>query len=101
MIGYCRIYVQHYGMIVRPLTNMTKKGSFVWTEEENKAFKELKAAMKTTPVLSMSDFEKRFEVHTNANNYGIGIVLMQNGQRLAYLSEALEIKKFEWSVHVK
>lgn len=99
--GYYRKFVQDYGIIARPLTAMTKKGLFVWTKEGREAFEKLKQAMTTTPVLALPNFEVLFEVHTDASDVGIGAVLVQKGQPLAFLSKALGVRKVEWSVYVK
>lgn len=41
--------------------------------------------MTTTPILAMPNFESMFEVHIDASDYEIGVVLVQEGRPLDYL----------------
>lgn len=83
------------------MTNLLKKGQFVWTDEASIAFEALKLAMTTAPVLQLPNFEKPFIVETDANCHGIGAVLMQGGHALAYLSKALGPKSVGLSIYEK
>ncbi|KAI9195228.1 hypothetical protein LWI28_012950 [Acer negundo] len=57
--------------------------------------------MTTTPVMVLLDFTKPFIVETDACNVGIGVVLMQNGRPLAFISKALPPRKLGLSTYEK
>ncbi|XP_031281911.1 uncharacterized protein LOC116140416 [Pistacia vera] len=79
-------FVNGYGKIALPLTNLLRKDAFHWIESSQKAFEELKQVITTVPVLSMPNFSKTFIIETDASRQGIDAVLMQEGRLLAFLS---------------
>lgn len=90
LAGYYRRFVQHFGMLARPLTELLKKGAlFIWTETCATAFQLLKQALISAPVLALPDFSKTFVIETDASDTGIGAVLQQGGHPIAYVSKAL------------
>ena len=71
-------FIQGYGSIAEPLSALTKKNIFKWGPETQVAFKQLKTAMVTTPVLKLPDFRQSFEIECDASSKGIEAMLMQN-----------------------
>jgi len=80
--------VKHYGLTAKHLTQLLRKKQFCWSTTAQLAFDSLKQAMSTTPVLALPNFNETFEVETDASDIGIGAVLMQKGQPVAFLSKA-------------
>ncbi|XP_073355335.1 uncharacterized protein [Aegilops tauschii subsp. strangulata] len=89
LAGYYRRFIKDYGTICRPLHDALKKGKFLWTAEQDKAFRKLQQALVTAPVLALPNFNVPFTLETDASGYGIGVVLMQEGRPLAYYSSSL------------
>ena len=57
--------------------------------------------MTRTPVLALPNFQEPFTIETDACHDGIGAVLMQQGQPIAYLSKALGEKHKALSIYEK
>lgn len=90
LAGYYRKFVQHFAIIARPLTDLLKKGAlFVWTSTHTTAFETLKQALIKAPVLALPNFSKPFQLQTDASDNGVGVVLLQDGHPLAFVSKAL------------
>lgn len=85
LTGYYRHFVEHYAIIAAPLTNLLKKDTFVWSEEAESAFTDLKRPMTSAPVLRLPNFGLPFCVETNASDVGIGAVLCKTIIRLRFL----------------
>jgi len=59
-----------------PLSKLLKKSQEVlWEEEQETAFRNLKEAITSHPVLTLYDPVRRHEVHTDASSKGIAGVL--------------------------
>ncbi|XP_035551089.1 uncharacterized protein LOC118349674 [Juglans regia] len=68
-----------------------------------RAFNELKSVVTSPPVLNLSDFSKPFTIVCDASGKGkgIGVVLMQLEQPLAYLSKEIKGKALLFSTYEK
>jgi len=64
-------------VISKPLTDLLKKDGFKWSEGASQAFEKLKEALTSAPVLALPNNSAMFIVETDACDYGIGAVLMQ------------------------
>lgn len=71
--------ISDFAQIFQPLTKLLKIGiHFKWGEEQQNAFRSLKKQLIEAPVLTCPDFKKPFVLQTDASNYGLGTVLIQN-----------------------
>lgn len=101
LAGYYRRFVQHFGIIAKPLTDMLRADNFIWTPHSEAAFVQLKQALTSAPVLALPDFTKPFTVETDASGLGIGAVLSQNKHPIAFLSKSLSPRNQALSVYDK
>jgi len=86
--GYYRYFIQEYSKIAHPLLDLTKKAIvWDWTKRQHKAFEELKTRMCSRPVLTQPDFNKPFFLQTDASAYGVGAILLQEGEHHAVASQ--------------
>jgi len=101
LTGYYRRFVYNYGKMARPLTQLLKKGSFSWTVESTEALHKLKAAVTTASVLKLPDFSQDFCIECDASWIGLGPMLSQNKQPIAFFSKALAETSLTKSVYEK
>jgi len=89
--------------IVTHLTNLLKKSSetYEWDEACNEAFETLKGILVKVLVLKLFDFDKNFEIHSNAFDFAIGGVLLQDGKLIAFENKKLNKTEQRWPTHEK
>jgi hypothetical protein len=87
LAGYYRKFINGFGAIVAPLTQLLKKNSFQWTEDATSAFVSLKKALSSAPVLHLPDFQQYFIVECDASGSGFGAVLHQGSGPIAFFSK--------------
>jgi hypothetical protein len=93
LAGYYRKFVENFGLIAKPLTDLLKKHVlFVWTSDHDPTFVKLKHALVNAPVLALPNFNKSFLIEIDASDKGVGAVLMQEGHPIAYVSKPLGAK---------
>lgn len=94
LCGYYRRYVPGFAGIARPLHKVCNKGTkFVWTDECQNAFADLKEALTSAPVLAYPVLNLPFSLDTDACDKSVGAILSQkeNDQEkvIAYMSKSL------------
>ncbi|GKD19494.1 putative reverse transcriptase domain-containing protein, partial [Tanacetum coccineum] len=87
-------FIPNFSSIMAPLTDCIKGKSFVWTEEAELAFQDVKEKLTTTPILILPDFFNVFELHTDASKVAIGRVLSQVVQAVKHWRHYLFHKEF-------
>ena len=76
--------------IIQTLTVLTShKVKFKWTKLEQKAFDDIKNSVYQDTLLAYPDFNRRFDIHTDASDYQLGEVIIQNGKPIAFYSRKL------------
>ncbi|CAI7778640.1 unnamed protein product [Closterium sp. NIES-53] len=91
-VNNVRRFIPNMAGIIGPLTDLLHKDrNFVWGEEAEADFQELKSFLVSPPVLRIADPSKPFEVVTDASNFAIGAILLQdfeNGQQPLRVTQA-------------
>nr|GFB48076.1 putative reverse transcriptase domain-containing protein [Tanacetum cinerariifolium] len=83
LAGCYRRFVEGFSRLALPLTKLMRKGeNFVWNEEREKSFEELKQRLVSAPVLTLPSSSGGFQIYSDASKKGIGCVLMQHGKSL-------------------
>ena len=76
--------------LIAPLTEISGRNStFEWSERQEKAFHAIKAKVAEEALLTYPDFNKPFELHTDASDYQLGGVVSQDGKPIAFYSRKL------------
>ena len=89
MVTYYRKMCPRCAYILELLTNLSrlpKKSCIEWTPECIGVFEQMKAIITHNVLLAYPNHNEPFEIYTDASNYQLGAVLMQNGRHVAYYS---------------
>ena len=92
MVQYYRDLWPKRSEILLPLTDLTKgakQGPIVWTPQAENAFIEMKRIIARETILAYPDFNKKFSIYTDASDFQLGAVIMQEGKPLAFYSRKL------------
>ena len=102
LVNYYRRFIRNLAKIAAPLTELLKKDNpFVWSSLQESAFRMLKQVMTQAPVLAIFDPSKNVTVHTDASQFAIGAVLMQEGRVIAFESRKLSSAEINYPIHEK
>lgn len=100
MAGYYRWFIKDFSKIARPLTQLLRKDvKFLWTEDCEESFQELKRRLTNAPVLTLPRMGMNFTVYCDASKTGLGCVLMQNQKVIAYASRQLRPHEVNYPTH--
>jgi transposase InsO family protein len=112
-LGFCNFYrkfVREYGRIAKPLNTLTKKGEgFLWTQDCQIAFDELKRRLLTAPILRHFSYDQGVDtqVETDASDGVLAGVLLQKHPQdedwhpVAFYSETMQGPEHNYPIHDK
>jgi hypothetical protein len=103
LASYYRKFIKNFAKIATPLTNFLKKfaRTYEWDGACDEAFETLKGILVEASVLKLLDFDKDFEIHSDASDFAIGRVLVQDGRLVAFESKKLSETERRWPTHEK
>jgi hypothetical protein len=101
LTGYYHRFVKNYGNISSPLNTLLKNNSFTWTPTVPQDFQTLNMAMCTTPILGLPNFTKTVFLECDSSRKEICVVLMQEGQPLAFTSKQMSKRNLGKSIYEK
>ena len=84
---YAIVDIRNFSTIAAPLTDCFRKGKFYWGKDQDVSFALLKEKLSSVPILAFLNFEKLFEVQTDACMTGIRAALTQVVQPIKFFSE--------------
>jgi hypothetical protein len=98
MVNYYKDMWRHRSHLLAPLTDLTsnkdgtvgkKRGPIKWETVHQEAFDKIKQVIIDDVMLSFPDFNKPFEIHTDASDFQLGAVIMQERKPVAFYSRKL------------
>lgn len=107
LCGYYRRFIKDFAKIAKPLNRLLKEVSeFIWTNEQETAFQQIKRCLISEPVLQYPDFTKEFTLVTDASQEALGAVLSQgtvgkDDRSISYASRTLNSAEKSYSTTEK
>ena len=100
LAGYYRKFVEGFSKLAAPLTKLTRKEEkFVWSEACQQSFDELKRKLTSAPVLTLPSGQDGYTVYCDASRQGLGCVLMQHENVIAYAFRQLKKHEQNYPTH--
>lgn len=107
LFSYYRKFIDNFARMALPLTSLLKKDKkFVWSEDEQAAFEELRSRICSAPILGYysANEDLTTRLFVDSSGYAIGCCLMQGKEELkpiAYASRKLSEAEQKYSVTEK
>ena len=90
MVQYLSKFLPHLSDMTKPLRDLLQKETeWCWEENQEMALRKIKDAVCATPVLRYYSLDEEVTLQCDASQFGLGAVLLQNGQPVAFASRTL------------
>ena len=90
MVNYLKRFSPVLTELSEPLRRLQKQDTvWAWESEQQTAFKKIKTALTTLPILAYFDKDKNHIIQMDASKTGLRAVLLQDDQPVVYASRAL------------
>ena len=94
MVNFVSIFYPELQKLLKPIYDLTRKDRpFIWGDEQQKAFEEIKSRLQTSPVLSMPYRRGRFLLYFDTSKLATGSTLYQfqdgKPKLIAYVSKRM------------
>ncbi|KAL0555980.1 hypothetical protein IC582_004483 [Cucumis melo] len=100
LTGYYRHFIENFSRLTLPLTDLTRKNAkFEWSDKCEQIFQKLKKRLVTAPILALPVIGKDYVIYCDASRLGLGFVLMQDGNVIAYASRQLKEHECNYPTH--
>ena len=100
LVGYYRKFVEGFSKLAAPLTKLTRKEEkFVWSKACQQSFDELKIKLTSALVLTLPSGQDGYTVYCDASRQGLGCVLIQHENVIAYASRQLKKHEKNYPTH--
>ena len=89
-VNYLSKFLPKLSEVSAPLRELTtNQAKFTWARQHDEAFATIKQLVIQYPVLKFYNIEEEVTIQTDASEKGLGAVLLQNGQTVAFASRTL------------
>nr|GEX84998.1 putative reverse transcriptase domain-containing protein [Tanacetum cinerariifolium] len=100
LAGYYRRFIEDFSKIVKSMTKLTqKKVKFDWGDKQEAAFQIIKEKLCSARILALPEGSEGFVVYCDASIKGLGAVLMQRKNVIAYGSQQLKVHEKNYTTH--
>ena len=87
-VNYLSRFLPRLADVTQPLRDLTcKDAKFTWAKQHDTAFKEVKKLVVNHPMLEYYDCNAEVTLQCDASKRGLGAVILQNGQPVAFASK--------------
>ena len=78
MVNFLSLFCPELQKLPKPIYDLTRKGrSFIWGEEQQESFEEIKRRLVCAPILQMLNRQGRFHLYSDTSKFAAGSALYQ------------------------